>query len=120
MGHTATATVTATALILNTASANVVMSGGTAFTDVSTLEIAFPRDGKLLILINSTYAGANTAVITAGEFLSNGQGAITITTAQNGVYAIVVESSRTKDFDGRVNITFGTSNTGFVRALSLP
>jgi hypothetical protein len=120
MGHTATATVTATALTVNTATANIVMSGGTAFTDASTLEVAYPKDSRLLILINSTYAGANTAVVTAGEFLSAGQGAISITTAQNGVYGIVVESSRTKDFDGMVNITFGTSNTGFVRALLIP
>jgi hypothetical protein len=120
MAHTATATVTATALTLNTATADIVMSGGTAFTDASTLEIAYPREGKLLIMINSTYAGANTAIVEAGEFLSNGQSTITVTTAENGVYAIVIESSRCKDFDGMVNLTFGTSNTGFVRALSLP
>jgi len=120
MGHTATATITATALTKNTPTGDIVMSGGTAFTDASTLEVAYPREGKLLILINSTYAGASTAVIEAGEFTGSGIGDKSITTAQNGVYAIVVESDKYKDFDGMINITFGTSNTGFVRALSLP
>jgi len=120
MAHTATATITATALVVNTPSSSFIASGGTAFTDASTLEVAYPREGKLLLIINSTYAGANTAVIEAGEFISNGIGDITVTTAQNGVYYVVVESSRVKDFDGMVNITFGTSNTGFCHAFSLP
>lgn len=120
MGHTATATITATALTRNTPSSDLVMSGGTAFTDASTLEVAYPREGKLLIIINSTYVGANTASVTAGEFLGAGIGAISVTTAQNGVYYIVVDSIRCKDFDGMLNITFGTNNTGFVRAISLP
>ena len=120
MGHTATATITATALVKNTPSSSFVASGGTAFTDASTLEVAYPREGKLLLIINSTYAGANTASITAGEFLGTGVGAISVTTAENGVYYAVIDSIRTKDFDGMVNITFGTSNTGFCHAFSLP
>lgn len=120
MATTATATVTATALTRNAASSDLVMSGGTAFTATSILEVAYPREGKLLIIINSTYVGANTATIKAGEFLGAGIGAISITTAQNGVYYIVVDSIRCKEFDGMINITFGTSNTGFVRAISLP
>ncbi len=120
MAHTATATITATALVVNTPSASFVASGGTAFTDASTLEVAYPREGKLLLIINSTYAGANTASITAGEFLGNGVGAISVTTAQDGVYYVVIDSIRCKDFDGMINITFGTSNTGFCHAFSLP
>lgn len=118
------ATLTATALTLNTASANLVMSGGTAFTDATTLDVAFPQEGKLLIIINSTYAGANTATIgTGADYIGAGVGTITVTTAQNGVYYIVVSSSRTKvgaAGAGTVNIIFGTSNTGFVRALTIP
>lgn len=113
-------TITPTTLVKNTASANLVMSGGTAFTDATEAKIDFPREGSLLIIINSTYAGASTATVAAGEFLSSGQGPITITTAKDGVYYIVVESSRVKDFDGDITVTFGTSNTGFIRAIQLP
>ena len=113
-------TITPTALVKNTASANLAMSGGTAFTDATEAVIDYPREGSLLIVINSTYAGANTFTVKAGEFLSSGQGDIETPTAQNGVYFIPVESSRVKDFDGDITVTFGTSNTGFIRAIQLP
>jgi len=120
MGHTATATITATALTKDTASATMALAGGTAFTDASTLEVAYPKEGALLIRIYSDYAGANTAIIEAGEYTAAGKGSITVTTAQSGVYYIVVSSDRCKDWDGMVNITFGTSATGYVRAFTIP
>jgi len=120
MGHTATATITATALVKNTVSTSLVANAGTAFTDASTLEVAYPREGKLLLIITSTYAGANTVVVEGGEYHAGVLGDYQFATAQNGVYYLVVDSDRFKDFDGMLNITFGTSNTGYVKALSLP
>jgi len=120
MAHTATATITATALVRNTISADLIPSGGTAFTDASTLEVAYPREGKLLLVICQTAADTKTVTITAGEYLAAGVGAYTFTAPQNDVLYLVVDSDRFKDFDGMLNITFSTSATGFVRAISLP
>jgi precorrin-6B methylase 1 len=116
-------TKTPTTLALNTASASLPIASQTAFTDASSFTIAYPVEGKLLLVINSTYAGANTAVIAAGDGLSSGIGALTITTAQNGVYYLVVDSSRFKTLAagaGYITMTFGTSNTGFIHAFYLP
>jgi hypothetical protein len=105
---------------------------GTAFTDASSLTIAYPIEGKLIVIINSTYAGANTVTVAAGATdgvgagIAAGQGDLTITTAQNGVYYVVLSSERFKTYytstggEGYITLTFGTSNTGFVYALQLP
>ena len=120
MAHTATATITATALVKNTISADLIPSGGTAFTDASTLEVAYPREGKLLLIINQDAADTKTVTIEAGEYTSSGVGDYTFDAGQNDVLYILVDSDRFKDFDGMLNITFWTGATGFVRAISLP
>jgi hypothetical protein len=94
---------------------------GEAFTDASSFDVAFPEEGKLLLRINSTLAGAGTVVIGATQdYLGKGVGTLTVVTAQNGVYYLPLSSSRFKDFDGTVRITFGTSNTGFISAFTIP
>jgi len=116
-------TLTPTTMTVNTATATLPIASQTAFTDASSFTIAYPQEGKLLLIINSTYAGANTAVIEAGDGLGSGVGDLSITTAQNGVYYLVVDSSRFKTLAagaGTINVTFGTSNTGFIHALYIP
>jgi hypothetical protein len=118
------ATLTPTTLTKDaTAPTDLKIASGTAFTDATSLDCVFPQEGKLLLVINSTYAGANSVVIAAGDFIGAGVGNLTVTTAQNGVYYIPISSTRFKTGAagaGTVNITFGTSNTGFVRALIIP
>ena len=109
-----------TTLVVGTASVTLTDAGGTAFTDATTHTIDVPKEGHLLVKINSTYAGGNTASVAAGEFLSNGQGALSIVTAENGVYYVLLDGSRHKDFDGDITITYGTSNTGFTQAFLIP
>lgn len=112
-------TITPSTMTLNAAT-TITFSAGQAMSGASgTYEIAYPKEGKLVILINSTYAGANSVEISAGEFLGKGVGAITVTTAQNGMYAIVVSSERCKDFSGNITIDEGT-NTGYIRAIYIP
>ena len=102
------------------------VAGGTAFTDASSHTLALPIEGKVILIINSTYAGANTVVIAAGNGIAAGKGSLTIVTAQNGVYYCDLSSDRFKAYhtstggNGLITITFGTSNTGFVHALLLP
>jgi len=120
MGHTATATITATALVKDTISADLIPAGGTAFTDASTLEVAYPREGKLLLIICQTAADTKTVTLHSGEFMGAGVGDYTFNAPQNDVLYLLPSSTRFKDADGMLNITFLTSATGFVRAISLP
>jgi hypothetical protein len=95
--------------------------GGEAFTDASSFDVAYPQEGKLLLRINSTLAGAGTVVIGAtADYYGSGVGTLTVVTAQNGVYYVPISSTRFKDFNGTVRITFGTSNTGFISAFTIP
>jgi hypothetical protein len=119
------ATLTARTLVADTTTpSSYPIASGTAFTDATTLDVAYPKHGKLVLVINSTYAGANSVVIgTGGDYIASGQGTLTVVTAQNGVYYEPITSSRFKvgaAGAGTVNITFGTSNTGFIEALLIP
>lgn len=118
------ATLTARTLTADTTTPSTYpIASGTAFTDATTLDVAYPQHGKLVLVLNSTYAGANTITIAAGDFIASGQGNLVVVTAQNGVYYVPITSSRFKTGAagaGTVNITFGTSNTGFVEALIIP
>lgn len=116
----AVTTVTATALAVNTPSADLPVTAGTAINASNTMQIAYPREGKLYLVLNNTYAGSKAITVTAGEYLSNGIGALTVTMAQDDVFHLIVDSSRFKDFDGFINLSFAASMTGYVQAFSLP
>jgi hypothetical protein len=120
MGHTATATITATALVKDTISADLIATSGTAFTDASTLEVAYPREGKLLLVIKQTAADTKTVTLEGGEYHAGVLGDYTFNAGQNDVLYLYPSSDRFKDFDGMLNLTFGTGATGFVLAISLP
>jgi hypothetical protein len=119
-------TLTADTLAMDTFSATMPLSAagnGEAFTASSDFVVAYPTEGKLLLCVNSTYAGASTVLITAGDGLGSGVGTYTYATAQDGVYYLIMSSSRFKTLAagaGTVNITFGTLNTGFIRAFNIP
>lgn len=121
---------TATALTKDTVSADLTMTGGTAFTDASSHTFYIPTEGKTLLLVDNTYAGTLTVSVAAGAYI--GAKASTFTVAQS--YALVIidlsgfkhkafgagtDSSGT-NVGGVVTITFSTSGTGFVRVVTLP
>ena len=119
------ATLTATLLVKDTTTPTSMplsaAGDGEAFTDASSFDVEYPQEGKLLLRINSTYAGANTVVIGAtADYIGKDVGTLTVVTAQNGVYYLPLSSTRFKAMDGTVRITFGTSNTGFISAFLLP
>lgn len=116
----AVTTITATALAVNTASADLPVTAGTAINASNTMRIAYPREGKLFLVLNNTYAGSKVVTVKAGAYISEGIGDYAITMAQDDVVFLVVDSSRFKDFDGYINLSFAASMTGFVQAFSLP
>lgn len=111
---------TATALSKNSASADLPDAGGTAIDNAKIMHVLYPREGKLLLRINNTYAGSSVYTISAGEYTAAGIGSLALTLAQDDVKFIVVDSDRFKDFDGYLNITFDSNGAGFITALSLP
>ena len=50
----AVTTLTAVQLAFNTPSAESKIAGGTAIDAAKTMEVLFPKDGKLLLVINNT------------------------------------------------------------------
>ena len=111
---------TATSLAFNTCSADLPVTAGTAIDATKTMRVAYPREGKLVLVINNTTAGAKDITISAGGYHSAGQGALTQAFAQDDVRFLVVGSDRLKQQNGYVYITFAASTTGYVQAFSLP
>lgn len=113
-------TLTAVAISKDVASADIKIAGGTAINASNSMAVEFPEEGKLLALVNNTYAGAKKVTFKAGDFISAGIGDLEASLAQNDVQAFVLSSDRFKDYEGNLNIEFEASMTGFVKVLSLP
>jgi len=113
-------TVTATQLAFNTMSASLPVTAGTVINAANTMVIDYPNEGKLLLVLNNTYAGAKNFTIKAGDFFSSVMGDMVLALAQNEVRFLVLESARFKNSDGQIEIAFEASTTGFVMALLLP
>lgn len=118
----AVTTVTPTQLSYNTESADLPVTAGTAINASNTMAIAYPRQGKLLLVLNNTFAGSKDVTVAAGEAMkvASGVGALTVTMAQDDVRFLVVDSDRFKDNDGNISLSFAASMTGFVQAFYLP
>lgn len=120
------AVITPTALAVNVASADLKIAGGTAIVHAATDTIVYPREGKLIIVLNNTFAGAKIVTIGAGDALGAGVGSMDISIAQDAVEYLVLDSARFKTFGvaatggGVITIDYEAAMTGFVMALSLP
>jgi len=109
-----------TALALDTASADLKVSGLTAIDAANTMTFAYPIQGKLILILNNTYAGEKAVTVGVGDFNANGKGTLVIAMAQNAVQYVVLSSDRFKTSAGLVSISFAASMTGFVGALYVP
>lgn len=115
-------TVTPIQLVENVMSADSPIAGATAIVAANTFKIPFPREGRLLLVLNNTFAGAKVFTIKAGSdaFIASSVGDLALSLAQDDVRFIMVTSDRFKQSDGYVNITFESGTTGFVQAIALP
>ena len=123
--------ITATSISKDTATADLIISGGTAWTEATEAEIEYPREGKLLIVLQNTDSTTATATVAAGGYLAAGKGSLDVSLPQNDVIYLLLSSDRFKAqgagtqataADGKITITFASAGTGagFIRALSLP
>lgn len=115
-------TVTPVQLVKDAMSADLPVTAGTAIDAANTMEFAYPQEGKLLLVLNNTFAGAKVFTISAGSsrFVANGQGALALSLAQADVRFVMLSSDRFLQDDGVVELSFEASTTGFVQAFYLP
>lgn len=114
------AVITPTQLAYDVASASLPVTGLTAIVHGNTDTIAYPKTGKLLIVMNNTTAGAGTITFNAGDFTANGLGNLDVAFTQDQVKFIVVSSDRLKQSDGTLSIDYSASMTGYIGAFYLP
>lgn len=112
--------ITPTELTVGTASADLPITAGTAINAANTNTISFPKERKLLLVLNNTFAGSKAITISAGEGVAKGQGDLTLTLAQDDVKFLIVDQARHKDFDGNITLSYAASMTGYVQAFTLP
>lgn len=115
-------TVTPVQLVKDAMSADLPVTAGEAINAANTMEIAYPQEGKLLLVLNNTFAGAKIFTISAGSgrFVASGVGALALSLAQADVRFLVLSSDRFLQGDGVVEISFEASTTGFVQAFYMP
>ena len=88
---------------------------GTAINTANTMVIAYPKQGKLVLYIDSNHA-STAAVFTAGVGVSSGKGAFTWTIADTVTEMMMLDSDRLVDADGNLEITWATDSAGFLAA----
>jgi hypothetical protein len=115
----ATTTLTATAITKNTAQA-FTQGTGTAINADNTMKVLYPKEGKLLILIDSDHASTAATFAVSDEFTAKGQGVLTEAVADTTMDALILESARFKKADGYVYWTWATNSAGYVQVYTLP
>ena len=115
----ATVAITPTQLEKNTGSV-ITQGAGTAIVAANTNTIAYPKDGQLLLVVDSDHA--DTALTVAAGFgVEAGLGSVEYAVGNTVQHLIVVgDSARLKDADGNISITYATNSAGYVRAFYLP
>lgn len=85
------------------------------------VQVRFPRDGKLLIVVTNTAGSAKTVTLKAGDGIAKNQGNLTRQlAASTGTWVIRPEpSSRFKDKDGFLQLQFESGITGTIAALQI-
>ena len=98
----------------------ITQGAGTAIVAANTNTIAYPEEGKLLLVVDSDHA--DTALtVGAGFGVNSGQGSVEYAVGNTIEHLIVVgNSAQLKDADGNISITYATNSAGFVRAFYLP
>lgn len=118
--------ITPTQASLDTAFA-LSQGAGTAINAANTMEIPYPKQGKLLIVIDSDHADT-AATFSAGFGVSAGLGALTVAVGNAAQSGVVLSSDRLKVLKGDgasalggvLQIAWAANSAGFVRAYYLP
>jgi len=120
--------ITPTALVKGVTEGVVTQGAGTAINVADTMEIIYPKEGKLLLWVDSDHA--NTAcIISAGNSgVATGLGALTWAVGNGIAEVLLPDSDRhlkkvglgSSAFKGCIEISWHADSAGFVRAFYLP
>lgn len=119
--------ITPTQMSLDTA-ITITAGAGTAINDANTMEFPYPKQGKLLIIIDSDHADT-AATFTASDFGPNkGLGALSVAVGSGLMKAVIVDSARLNQDVGDganslrnvLEVSWASNSAGFVRAFYLP
>ncbi len=85
------------------------------------VQVRFPRDGKLLIIVTNTAGSSKTVTLKAGDGIARNQGNLTRELeGYTGTWVIRPEpSSRFKDRDGFLQLQLESGTTGTIAALQI-
>ena len=88
---------------------------GTAIDDSNTMVIAYPKQGRLILYIDSNHADT-AATFTAGVGVSAGLGTFEWSVGDTVTEMMMLDSDRLIDGDGNLEITWATNSAGFLTA----
>jgi len=106
----------------------ISQGGGTAINAANTMRVLAPRQGKLLILVDSDHADTAPVFEIGGTLGTGGFTALQETAKGDFAPAVVgdtkmdlymVSSDRFKDQDGYVHWSWATNSAGFVRVFNI-
>ncbi len=98
----------------------VVTAGvGTAINTENTMSIAYPKQGKLLLYIDSNHA-STSASFAAGDGVSKDLGAFAWAVGDTVAEMMVLDSDRLVYSSGNLVITWATDSAGFLAAWYMP
>ena len=110
-------TITPTRLVSDTGVV-ITPGAGTAINTANSMIIAYPRDGELLITIDSNHA--DTVATVAAGYGVDAQ-AVTYAVGDTIEHLISIgSSSKLINSDGNISITWATNSAGFLTAWYLP
>ena len=101
---------------------DVITAGvGTAIDDSNTMTITYPKNGKLLVIIDSNHASTVATIGISDYFTGKGQGTKTMTVADTAMSMMIIgDSARYKTKAGLISISWATNSAGFLHAYYLP
>jgi hypothetical protein len=103
----------------------LTQGAGTAINTSNTMEIPYPKQGKLLITIDSDHADTE-AVLSAGYGVAGAAGSLAVgnTIIQGFIISsdknVIAVGDGASAFKGCVQITWATNSAGYIRAFYLP
>lgn len=112
--------ITPTQIVKNTEQV-VTQGAGTAIVQANNNVIAFPKNGKLLLWVDSDHASTALTIDASTWAIEKGLGDLVWAIGDTVAEILVIgDSARFVNADGDINITYATNSAGFIRAFYLP
>lgn len=110
-------TITATQLVSDTA-AVITAATGTSINTSNTMVVDFPRDGALIIKIESSH-NDTSATLSAGYGVDAQTETYAATSGVSSLF-VVGSSAKMKNKDGQVEFTWASNSAGYLSAFYMP